>query len=143
MSRFTLAGTAGFLLWGLLHVVGGGAILLSLSESPEAGFSFYRGAGDTQSPLAGAVLGYLAYGFAMSGLAVSTIAVMASRLNSAAGLAANSLLVVAVEVGLILFLLLPGHLGFTDALPGLILATVGIVFGGLACRGGHHAAESR
>ena len=143
MSRPTLAGTVGFLLWGLLHVAGGVAILLGLADSPEAGFAFYRTAGGPQSALAGAILGYMAYFFVVSGLAATAIAILFNRRNDPVGLAANSLLILAVELGLIAFLVIPGHLGFTDALPGFILAGIGIVFGGMACRGGHNATATR
>ncbi|WP_284163399.1 hypothetical protein [Frigidibacter sp. SD6-1] len=143
MSRLSHAGTAGFLLWGLLHVLGGGAILAGLAESPEAGFAFYRSADGPQSPLAGAILGYLSYLFVTLGLAAAAIAIFANRRNDPMGLAVNSLLVLAVEAGLIIFVLVPGHLAFTDALPGFILAAVGITFGGIACRGGHDATATR
>ena len=143
MTVQTRIGTAGFLLWGLLHMAGGAGLLAGLWQSPEAGYAFYRTAGGPQSALAGAILGYLAYVFVAAGLAAAVIALLANRRNDPLGLAANSSLILMVEVGLIAFLLIPGHLGFTDALPGFILAAIGIVFGGLACRGGHDAAAAR
>jgi Ca2+/H+ antiporter len=141
MTRLTFAGTAGFLLWGLLHAAGGAAILVGLAQSPEAAYGFYRHDAEAIPPVAGAALGYLAYGFATAGAVAAAVALRLNRRNDPTGLAINSILVVLVELGLVIFFLAPGYLGFTDAAPGLILAAAGMVFGGLACRGGHHAAQ--
>lgn len=142
MTRLTCAGTAGFLLWGLLHVAGGAAILAALADSPESAFGLYRHDAPAIPPVAGAALGYLAYGLVMAGIATAAVALRLSRRNDPAGLAVNSALVLTVELGLVVFFLVPVYLGFTDAAPGLILAAAGIVFGGPACRGGHHAAQN-
>jgi hypothetical protein len=45
-------------------------------------------------------------------------------------------------VGLGLFLLIPGHISFAEAIPGFLLALIAIVAGGRACRGQHLSEES-
>ena len=137
MTRLAKAGALAFGLWGLLHLAGGVAILLALRSGPQAGYSFYRFSDGIASPLAGAVLGYLAFLLVCAGLAACGIAVALNRKNSPDGLAANTAVTGLTEFGMVLFLLLPGYVSLLEALPGLLLLAVAVTAGGIACRNVH------
>ncbi|MEP3274774.1 MAG: hypothetical protein ABJO38_00135, partial [Stappiaceae bacterium] len=127
-----IAGGA-FILWGILHLVGGGMILMAAWNDPDAGFAAYSTASGGYDALAGDILGYFAYGLVALGAIAAIIGVRGNLKNDETALLANTVLVLLTEIGLIVFLLLPDHLSLLDASPGLILGLVGIVAGGLAC----------
>ena len=134
MDKYGILGAAGFGLWGILHLFGGGALLVAGMESPDAGFAAYAGAARGYDALAGAILAYFAYGIAVLGAVALAVAVIGNRRNSERALMANTVLVGATELGLVLFLLIPGFVPVVQALPGLAFAALGIVAGGIACR---------
>lgn len=109
-------------------------ILAAAWSSPDAGFAFYGTNAPPYDALAGDILSYFSYLLICAGAAALLIGIRGNWANSESALAANTALVVLVEIGLIVFLLMPGHLGLTDALPGFVLAAIGIVVGGIACR---------
>lgn len=129
-----------FILWGLLHIAGGGGIMLAASGSPEAGFAFYRAPPADYNELAGNVLAYLAFGFAWIGAVVTFIGYRYNLRNSQEGLMLNTALVGFTDVGLVLFLVLPGFLSWGAASPGLVLFVGAVLFGGIACRSAHKPA---
>lgn len=130
-------GAVFFVLWGILHIVGGGAIIAAAAESPAQGFAIYERSSADYTELAGAILSYFAYGLGWIGVLVTYIAVRYNWHNSANGLALNTVLVGLTDLGLIIFLVWPGFLSWGDASPGLVLFAGGVVFGGLACSAAH------
>jgi hypothetical protein len=138
MSHRTLARTGAvlFILWGLLHMVGGGAILTALSESVSSAFGLYQQSGGEYPPVAGAVLGYLAYSFLWIGALVAIIGVTLNWQNSTLGLALNTALVGLTDLGLVIFLVIPGYVTWPEASVGIALFILAVVIGGLACRDG-------
>ena len=135
MTRTAKAGAIAFGAWGVLHIVGGGAILAStIVGGPGEGYAFYGHDGTPLPGATGAILGYFCYLLILVGLAAIAIAARMNWYNSETGLALNTGLILAVEIGLILFLMLPGHLAFSDGLPGFLLFATGAVLGGIACR---------
>ncbi len=141
MSLQTRIGATGFILWGALHMLGGGMILAAALSDPTAGFATYQTAQGSYDALAGAILSYFAYGLVALGLAAAIIGILGNWNNSATALMANTVLVVATEIGLIAFLLVPGHLPVVQAMPGFVLAGIGIIVGGIACTGDTAHAE--
>ncbi len=135
-------GAVFFILWGLIHIIGGGAILLAVAESPAQGFAVYGDTVSTYTQLAGSVLGYLAYGFVWIAVLVTYIGVRYNWHNSQTGLALNTALVGMTDVGLLLFLVIPGFLSWGNASPGLLLFAGAVVFGGLACKSAHNDSPS-
>lgn len=127
-------GAACFGLWGLLHMAGGGYILATVLRSGAgAGYAIYGHDGTALPGATGGVLAYFAWFLVLSGVAALAIAVRMNRSNSHLGLALNTVLLAAVELGLVLFLIVPGYLSFTDALPGFVLFALAALFGGIAC----------
>lgn len=139
MTLTARSGAVAFALWGLLHIGGGASILAAALGDPAQGYAFYRDAAGPFPPVAGAILTYFAFLLIVAGAAVLAVAIGLNWRNSRVGLAANTAFIGAVELGLILFLLLPGYLGLGDAAPGFVLYALGVVLGGYACRGEHDA----
>lgn len=138
MSKLAKAGAVAFGLWGVLHVAGGGAILVAtISGGAERGFAFYGHGGASLPAATGGVLAYFAYLLVLAGLAAAAVALRLNWRNSELGLALNTGLILAIELGLILFLLIPGHLALAEAWPGFLLFALGATFGGIACREVH------
>lgn len=134
MMSYAILGAIGFGLWGLLHIAGGGVILFTtVFDGAAAGFALYGHDGSPLPGTTGAVLAYFSYLLALSGAAVLAIAVKLNRANSQTGLAINTALVALVELGLILFLIVPGYLSVLEASPGFVFFAVGAIFGGIAC----------
>jgi hypothetical protein len=131
--NYAKIGATSFILWGLLHIVGGSAILLAVTESPEAGFAMYNAPAAPYTALAGSVLGYLAYGFVWIAVVVTYVGVRYNWRNSQQGLALNTALVGLTDIGLIVFLVLPGFLSWGEASPGLLLFASGAIAGGIGC----------
>ena len=141
MRKLTIVAAGAFILWGILHIIGGSAILVSAWSNPDAGFANYRGATNGYDALSGDILGYFAYGLAALGIASVMISFKGNLKNDETALMANTLIIVLTEIGLIVFLLSPGHLSFAEASPGLVLGSIAIIAGGMACNGAeaHHA----
>ncbi len=135
--NFAKVGAVFFILWGLLHIVGGGAIVMAAAESPAQGFAMYGEHSVAYTQLAGSVLGYLAYGFVWIAVLVTYIGIRYNWRNSKDGLALNTVLVGMTDLGLMIYLVMPGFVSWGNASPGLLLFAGGVVFGGLACRSVH------
>ena len=138
MTGLARLGATAFALWGILHIVGATMILMALMRSGASGaYAYYGLEGEDLPDIAGSVLGYFSYMIVLAGAAALGVAVRLNSRNSEIGLAINTALTLLVEIGLIVFLLVPGHVGIVESAPGLLLAALGIVAGGLACRREH------
>ena len=138
MTGLSKLGAAAFALWGILHIVGAAMILVALMRNGASGaYAYYGFEGADLPDIAGSVLGYFSYLIALAGAAALGVAARLNSRNSEIGLAINTALTLLVEIGLIVFLLVPGHVGIMESAPGLFLAALGIVAGGLACKGEH------
>ncbi len=135
--NYTKIGAVCFVLWGLLHIVGGGAILMAVGESPAQGFAVYEESTAAYTELAGSVLGYLAYSLVWLGIVVTFVGIRHNWNNSEAGLALNTVLVGLTDLGLVVFLIVPGFVGWGEASPGLVLFAGGVIFGGIGCQSAH------
>ena len=136
--NFAKIGAIFFISWGLIHIIGGGAILVAVAESPAQGFAIYGAHNDSYTELAGGVLAYLAYGFVWIAVLVTYIGARYNWQNNQLGLALNTLLVGMTDIGLIVFLVLPGFMSWGNASPGLLLFIGAVVFGGIACDSVHN-----
>jgi hypothetical protein len=129
-----------YLLWGLVHVVGGAAMLNACSAGPE---NFLRMlSGDQTAVLADAastrsVWGFLAanevfafhsFNIIWLGLIACVVAIRMNWKNSVAGFWLNLAIVGFADLGLIVFMVVPGVMHLSDALIGPILFVVATVF---------------
>lgn len=134
MMSYARLGAIGFGLWGLLHITGAGFILsATLGSGAAAGYAVYGYDGGSLPAATGAILAYFAYFLALSGAVVLGVAVKLNWSNSQTGLAINTCLILAIELGLIVFLVVPGYLSLVEALPGFVFFGMGAILGGIAC----------
>lgn len=129
----TRTGAILFLAWGLIHMLGGGAILAALIEGPDAGYAIYQNSAGPFPAIAGNVLGYLAYNFVCSGSAVAAIAVTMNWRNSELGLALNTAIAFVADLGLVIFFAVPGYVSWQEASIGIVLLFAAAIIGGMAC----------
>ena len=85
------------------------------------------------------MLGYLAYSFVWIAVVVTFVAIKYNWHNSEQGLMLNTALVGLTDLGLVMFLVLPGFVSWGEAAAGLVLFIGAIVFGGLGCQSAHSA----
>lgn len=133
MKYVTWIGAVAFMLWGLLHVIGGASILFALLEGPANGYSVYQNHDGNYTALSGAILGYFAFLLLCIGGAVFITGLKYNWHNSQTGLAVNTALAGITDVGLVIFLLLPGFVTMVEASLGLLLLVIGAIAGGIAC----------
>ena len=137
MKYLSKIGAVAFILWGVLHIVGGETIFFALGSGPDEGFAVYRNHAGIYSPLAGAILGYLAFFLVAAGVVATGVGIWLNWKNSLLGLTINTILIGFTDLGLALFLLLPGFVSIAHASIGFVLYLVGILACGIACQKEH------
>ena len=140
MKTMTRIGAALFVAWGLIHMLGGVAILTAAADSAEAGYAAYRNSEGSYNELSGSILSYFAYLLIVAGGVVTFVATTRNWNNDQGGLAFNSIFIGLIEAGLIWFLVLPGHVGWGQASVGLVPFVVATVVSGIACQSAHGSA---
>lgn len=134
-----------YLLWGLLHVLGGGLLLsasgngidefLQAQTGTEGLVLAQAGSSAINEPAAAitqSVFSYHSFNIIWIGLVVSTVALFLNWKNSTTGFWINLLLVGFTDLGLVIFLIRPGILTFGQGSPGLLLFLIASVFAILA-----------
>ena len=128
MKALPKIGAVFFVLWGLVHILGGLSIMTAAMKDPSAGYGFYIAPPSTYPAVAGAALAYLAYGFAWIGLLVAIIGATLNWRNDGVGLFINAALVGFTDLGLVVFFLAPGYVGWDQGAVGLSLFAAALVF---------------
>jgi len=140
MKRSTAAriGAMAFLAWGLVHVAGGGMLLLERAERGPAAALRMIGSGISASllparvdPVTGAALTFHFWNLAWIGGFVAAVAVSLNWSNSRAGFWINLGVVAAADAGMVATLMLPGVISPAEGSVGLILAATAAIFGAL------------
>lgn len=128
-------GAALYALWGVLHILVG-VLALAASQggnlSKTLGVMANNGAARNQG-VAGdpAVMGLLrngAFNLAGAGLFVLVVAVMFNWHNDPMWFWANVAVASIIDLGFILFVVIPGHMKLSAGLPGPILWIAGTIF---------------
>lgn len=123
-NKFAKAGAVFYLLWGLLHVAGG--VLMLSASSVDMG-SYLQVLVGEQSALAGVatnhaaataaslqVFAYHAFNLTWLGILVSVVAAVSNWKNQASGFWFNLALVGLIDLGLIVFMVVPGVIPRSD-----------------------------
>ena len=134
MRLLIKTGAVFFVVWGLIHVIGGASILAALGDGADSGYATYRSSTGSYDPLAGSVLGYFAYLLVCIGLVVAAVGVTLNWKNSQSGLAVNTAVIAVTEIGLIYFLVVPGFVSWSEASIGFAPFVIAAVASGIACR---------
>ena len=128
-----------FILWGLLHAVSGGMgiYLTTLAAVPDWAGSMAvvpgRWSGLPESSLG--LFRQHSYNIAAGGVAASLIAVFGNWRNSRLAWIVNGALIAVLDLGMVVFMLLPGHVPLLDGLIGPILWAGGFLLTGLGQAG--------
>lgn len=141
-------GAVFYVLWGLLHVLAGVGLLLA---GPEEQLDLLTTAPLAEAELPAALapvvhagLSFHGYNLLWFGLFAAGVAVLLNWRNDPTGYWVNLFVVGADDLGLVVFLILPGHLTFAEAGlgPVLFVLAAGFTTAG-AVRRGRSGSEAR
>lgn len=146
MKRYSYRiGAIFYVLWGLLHIVGASALLWQAFNEGATAVLASIGSNTPineipilASELTTAVLAYYAWNLLWVGLFVAFVGGRFNWHNSRMGYWLNLVVVSAVDGGLVLLVLLPGHMAWSDGMLGVSLWIPAVVFStiGLLANGG-------
>ena len=128
-------GAVGFMLWGALHILGGLSLLISaqgaINEHLE---TVGTAANETQLPqlaedtVVSGITAFHSFNLIWIGLLVLILAITLNWKNSVLGFRLNLALTGLADLGLLLFLVGPGYMNWTDGLPGPVLFVICGIF---------------
>lgn len=128
-------GAVFYMLWGLLHIIGGVALLQTLSTEGVKGALATLGSAVLTAELpvisggvTGAVLAFFAFNWVWIGLLVLIVAVRLNWHNSNVGYWLNLAVAGAADLGLIVILLGPGYMAVSDGWVGPLLWLLAVIF---------------
>lgn len=128
-------GAVFFVLWGILHVAGGAALLQELSAGGVTGVLASLGSAVPAAELpaisggvTAAVLAFFSFNWIWIGLVVLAVGARLNWVNSVAGYWLNLSVAGAADLGLLVFLLLPGYMAPADGWPGPLLWVLAAIF---------------
>lgn len=134
-----------FGLWGLLHVVGGAVLLATWRSGGAAELMRSYGSAVAETvpeglpEVAGAVGAFHAFNLLWIGALVLVVAVRGNWRNRREAAWLNLALAGAADLGLVVFLLLPGFMPWAEGAPGLVLFLPAAVFAVVGLRRGEIA----
>lgn len=148
MRWMTRVGAIAFLLWGLLHLAGGAAMLATLTSDGAVAYLQLVAPSANHSTLVGnpgldGTLGLHAWNLMLLGIVVSGVAVLLSWKGRSAGFWVNTVIVSGADVGLLALVVLPGYLPIGQALAGIVFWIVGVACSGIALFGGPRPSDGR
>lgn len=124
-----------YILWGILHLVGGATLLQELSAGGATGVLASLGSAIPTAELpvisdgvTAAVLAFFAFNWVWIGLVVLAVGVRLNWFNNLTGYWLNISVAGAADLGLIIFLLLPGYMALSDGWPGPLLWLLAAIF---------------
>lgn len=114
-----------YILWGILHIIGGGYMLAEADPGAQLGMlSSHNVSGSLPSEMGTIIhasLSFHAFNLLWLGALALAVAVTLNWKNDHIGYWLNLSVVAAADIGMIIFLLLPGHLAIAEAFPGPVL----------------------
>ncbi len=128
-------GAVFYVLWGLLHIVGGGALLLQAFNEGATAVLTTIGSNvpavevpTIASDLTTAVLAYYAWNILWIGVLVTIVGGRLNWQNSRMGYWLNLAVVSIVDGGLLIMLVFPGYMALADGMVGVVLWIPALVF---------------
>lgn len=147
MSRSHKVGAIFYALWGIVHIIGGAALVKAALSSPVRALALLATASPREqlpaidSPLVGSILAYYGWLLVVFGALALVIGIRLNWRNDPAGYWINLGMVGGVDLGLLLLLLMPGYIPWRDGMIGLSLFALAAVFTTLG-RGAEPATKS-
>jgi hypothetical protein len=144
-NKFAKIGAVFYLLWGLLHVMGGFLMLGAASADMGSYLQVLMGEGaaladiSTNSEAATSatmqVFAYHAFNLTWLGILVSVVAVVSNWKNQASGFWFNLALVGLIDLGLIVYMVVPSVIPSSDPWwLGPVLYVVAVIFSAIGLR---------
>ena len=127
-------------LWGLLHIVGGGALMVAATATDTTGLAALGSAVDvsqlpeTPNAVVQALIGFHGMNIAFAGMAVTLLSVGWSWRQWPRGVPSSLLIAGAADIGLLVYLLGPGYMKLSDGIWGPLLLAIALLTGALARR---------
>jgi len=141
-------GAVAFILWGVVHILGGASMLFTLSsDGGSAALAMLADNVSVESlpaathPVVDSLYAFHAWNLLWIGVLVSVIGIRKNWINDMGGYWLNVAVVAAADAGLIYFLILPGHMSFAAGSPGIILFAVALVFSSIGYKAACDAAH--
>jgi len=137
----TRIGAVAYILWGLVHIAGGLAMLSVSSEGPTPFLQMLTENSSIVVPepensfvtlATKEVFAFHSFNIVWMGLLATVIAVRMNWKNSVTGYWMNMAIVGFADLGLIIFMVVPGVIHITDAWIGPLLFIVAIIFSTIA-----------
>lgn len=132
-----------YALWGILHILGGAAILATLQTDGGAAALAMFGTAlapealpASSSTVVDGLMAYHSFNIVWFGIVVTIVAVRLNWVNSLAGYWINLILVSLVDLGLFFTQVFPGRIAVGDAMIGAILWIPAAIFSTIAINGG-------
>lgn len=121
-----------YLLWGVIHILGGGLIMLASEPAQQLGMMSSNVTVEPLPPgsagLVHAGLSFHGFNLLWFGIFVAVVAMTMNWKNTRGGYWLNLTVVGAADLGLIIFLILPGYMSVSDGLIGPLLLVPAFVF---------------
>jgi hypothetical protein len=123
-----------YILWGLLHVVGGAVLLSTWTSAGSSalmrsfGSAVASSVPETLPAVVGGVGAFHAFNLVWIGLLVIVVAAKLNWHNSRTGAWLNGTLAGMADLGLVVFLLLPGYMPWAEGAPGIVLFVPALLF---------------
>ena len=124
-----------YILWGILHIVGGAALLQELSAGGVRDVLASLGSAVPAAELpaisggvTGAVVAFFAFNWVWIGLLVLVVGARLNWHNNKIGYWLNLAVAGASDIGLIVTLLAPGYMAVSDGWPGPLLWLLAAIF---------------
>lgn len=125
-------GAVFYVLWGIIHIFGGIAILTA--ETPNVQLAMFGTAVPADmlpanpGEVVHATLSFHAFNLMWFGIFALLVGVLMNWRNSRLGYWLNFGIVGVADLGLFIFLILPGHMAVADGSPGPVLWILALIF---------------
>jgi|CXWL01.1.fsa_nt_gi hypothetical protein len=128
-------GSAIYVIWGIIHIFGGGTLLAdAVSDNPtKALFGFGSAMPESSispvsDPVTASVISFHSFDLVWMGILVTIIAITMNWKNSKTGFLINTAIIAFADLGLIIFMLIPGIVKVEEGLIGPLLLPLGMIF---------------
>lgn len=131
MNYFYKAGAVFYALWGILHILGGSAMLMQESGTAilaMIGTGEAAGTAGETSTLVDTVLRYHSFNLIWIGALVLITAILKNWHNDRSGYWLNLIVVSTVDMALLITTVIPRIMALSTAMPGIVLWIPAVIF---------------
>lgn len=134
MNKYAKIGATFYGLWGVLHIIGGFSLVSAALTSGTVFLENFGGGAIIDAANAEAIFAFHGFNIAWIGLVVLVSAIKLNWNNSRVGYWFNAILAGFSDLGLLVFLMLPGHIAIAEGMIGIILFAIALVASTIALK---------